>query len=75
MHPKRHRSVRVELLGGKAGGFVVEVGRLDDRIAIYRNGGPPYAADPSAPAPGEAFLGTYRLAGPIGPETPVYVAA
>jgi hypothetical protein len=62
--------IMVQLLGGPAGGLLVQVPRLEDQISVYRNGGPPSSV---GSGPG-AFVGTYELVGPVGPETPIYVA-
>lgn len=75
-HASRWR-IRAQLLGGSAGGLTIELEDLPARISVYRNGGGPVAVagDPDAsPHPGHVLLGVYDLVGPVGPETPVYVA-
>jgi hypothetical protein len=69
---------RAELFGGSASGLMIQLSRLDDRIAVYRNGGAPFAmASDDAPPPADqaSFIGMYELVGRAGPETPVYVSA
>jgi hypothetical protein len=66
-----------QLLGGKADGQLIELESRIPRVAVYQNGAGALAADPSAPPPanGGVLVGEYRLVGPVGSETPVYVAA
>jgi hypothetical protein len=64
------------LFGGNGDGLMIQLPRLDTRITVYRNGGPPFVVTDGADAPrlDEArVLGIYELVGPVGPETPVYV--
>jgi hypothetical protein len=71
-----HRWFRAQLFGGGASGLVIELSALLPRITVFQNGGPAFAvpADEGC-AGGEARrLGGYELVGPVGPETPVYVA-
>lgn len=68
--------LRVQLLGGRAAGGTVTLTETAPTIHVFQNGGPPYAVpgDAGAPDSERVALGTYELVGPIGPETPTYVA-
>jgi hypothetical protein len=54
--------------------MTVRLPRLEDRIKVFRNGGPAFGLGVSDPEPAHAELvGVYELVGPVGPETPVYI--
>jgi hypothetical protein len=73
--PVGQRRFRAMLWGGKAGCKPVFVDELRSEICAYQNGGAAFAADEGAELPtGTVCLGHYELVGPLGPETPVYVA-
>ena len=71
--PSRCR-FRAQLFGGHGDGLIIELARLEPTIAVYRNGGAPFASD-TVPEPtgGARLLGNYELVGPVGPEIPVYI--
>lgn len=63
-----------QLIGGPISGGRIEVPSLDPAIRVYQNGGLPFALPVEAKPPSDvAFLGTYDMVGPIGPDTPTYV--
>jgi hypothetical protein len=74
--PRPRHWFRAELLGGEGDGLRVEMADLHDVITVARNGGAPFVMDSSvAVDTGDIrSLGRYELVGPIGPDTPVYVA-
>jgi hypothetical protein len=70
-------TLRAELFGGRGGGMTIRLRVLDPQIAVFRNGGPPFALPPGDMPDAEShasYLGIYELVGPLGPETPVYVS-
>lgn len=67
---------RARLFGGGGNGLVIQLSALAPRITVFQNGGPAFAvaADDGAAVRDAHRLGGYELVGPLGPETPVYVA-
>jgi hypothetical protein len=70
------RRFRAQLFGGDASGLILELSALVPKITVFQNGGPAFAlaADEGSAAGDARRLGGYELVGPVGPETPVYVA-
>jgi hypothetical protein len=66
-----------ELFGGAGNGLTIGLQEFEPQVTVFRNGGPPIVESGDVDAsqhPDAAYLGVYELAGPIGPETPIYVA-
>jgi hypothetical protein len=64
------------LFGGVGSGLTVALAGLDERIKVFKNGGPAFGVRLSEPDPANAeLIGIYEMAGPLGPETPIYVPA
>jgi hypothetical protein len=68
---------RAQLFGGLGNGLVIRLPSLAPSITVFQNGGAPFAVadtDQATPVEDARRLGEYELVGPLGPETPVYVA-
>jgi hypothetical protein len=69
--------LEAQLFGGRGDGLTIKVHGFAPQVTIFRNGGPPFAVSGVVEAtdhPEATRLGVYELVGPVGPDTPVYVA-
>ena len=74
---RRRWAFEAQLFGGPGNGITIELDEFEPRVTVFRNGGPPFVVPGNVDAsehPDSTRIGVYELAGPIGPEMPIYVA-
>jgi hypothetical protein len=72
-----HLLFEAQLFGGLGNGLTIKLQEFVPQVTIFRNGGPAVAVPGNVEAeayPDGVRLGVYELAGPVGPDTPIYVS-